>query len=1509
MKKGMKLARTHAALSGCLLLAALLLAGGGVYAVLGGSNDGGGGGISNAPLGTTEAFSAATAIAEGAQQWFRDTAAEDGIPLPESAREQALATAPRPTSAAPLPETVVSADTPTVIPVHLPTAAMTPQRLEQALPGLHMSPQAQAQVQYQLDALASVTVGITTSAVNQGAEEPVAGAAKSRMAQKGTGGGTQGLGLDLAGDYDAVMALLFPDEDCDFYDINGVSINENGAAELFDGNGIPDRAELMSVEHVLNTPDRELYGVGGVNHTVALARWQIIMDSFCLEADPSVPLSQAQRDSFMRVVAGYCMLGDPVSVIWAALLAALSGWSVDQEALRGLFAPMPWPFSAEGNFTGTVGKTNYAKWLIAHLTARDACQAEIPPCTEPSFDEIFAAYADMLDGITDQEALLAQRQDANSPPLFNAVTVQVAGQFLAPTVGRWDWPAWKGLTIAAVPDTALHFDHWQVTPKVGMPLSTTDPLLNLGILTGDVTVRAVARHEAATPIDFAFTDPCLEQAVRAASHKGAGSPLLWGDVEGLVLLEARGAGITSLDGLQYLTGLVLLDLRDNQISDLTPLGNLTELKWLLLGLNSITQSADSGATHPLSPLSGMARLELLDLGWGFASLDPNAWASLGQANHLRNLAPLSSLTHLVNLDLCGNDLVSLDGLYGKTSLGWLFLSDNAGLWNTNADTSHCGENQATLASLGGLGGLMVQNAGVTDDCLAAMLTTTSNTRRLSNLSMIGLCGNHEITTLDPLGQYAGLRAVVCGDNPGLTNIDALQGMTALETVRLVKTGITRLSALTGGNLHDGLLTVRENAALHDVTAEGETQGYSVCGDIDTIESHGNTVDRDFACNSEVVLTLRVSPSNTGSTVPGAGSYPVYRGASCLLQAVQTDPNYLFSHWTGFVSDISNPTTRVCVDRNKTVTAVFADDGNCTLYMRAPVTYDLDNNSVRIVGTEHQAPGITSPAQNDWKCRLGETRHLHAEPAPGWAFVSWWQSNGSYQEISQAPDFDLVMDGNKVVCPVFLPADRMLHLDGMLIGNTVTPSLGYHYYATGQEVHLHAEPYMYHCFLGWQRAGESGYISTNPDTTLIMNQDYTITPRFQPCFQAPLDLEVYGFGQTTPEAGTYYYNPGQEETLHAAPWGNWRFIAWFEDGHDPVESPSLHVSFDANSTARSVTAVFDGLFSPDDFQTWLDGQYPGAVPSIGTYPSVAIATRESVNGHTMPDLVRLTTLYLALSDTTHPLHTETTAKYWNNLKRWYFWINDLCQVDSQFPVPNFSEMRTYAAYSTLSEALKDWAVAQFISKHPRPEGSDPYSLTWANQLEWVEGFGLEADPDGDGFSNIDEWLFVNWLTGNTLAAVDRWDQESESPSFGAILCLYEGADYQGSNTSLPNFYNTTGPNIPLHVQVTIAKEGDGTLMPGAGTYLVPTKKLSAYWNPDNYWLQGGTRNAPDFAYPLTVSATSTAQSSFQAWRIETEPGVTIAQLGSGACLDDSNPDPLPIPQINGIKVIAQFDNTL
>ena len=148
-----------------------------------------------------------------------------------------------------------------------------------------------------------------------------------------------------------------------------------------------------------------------------------------------------------------------------------------------------------------------------------------------------------------------------------------------------------------------------------------------------------------------FPDARLAATVRTALALPEGAALTCGQVATVTELEATGAGIESLAGIETLTGATRLDLGDNSISDLGPLASLPGLTSIWLGGNQI---------RDVTPLSGLTGLTFLGL----------------RGNQITDIGPLRSLTAMVDLNITFNQISDLSALESMTELTTLRLYNN-----------------------------------------------------------------------------------------------------------------------------------------------------------------------------------------------------------------------------------------------------------------------------------------------------------------------------------------------------------------------------------------------------------------------------------------------------------------------------------------------------------------------------------------------------------------------------------------------------------------------------------------------------------------------------------------------------------------------------------------------------------------------------------------------------------------------------------------------------------------
>ena len=168
--------------------------------------------------------------------------------------------------------------------------------------------------------------------------------------------------------------------------------------------------------------------------------------------------------------------------------------------------------------------------------------------------------------------------------------------------------------------------------------------------------------------EIAFADPRLEGAVRDAIGRPTG-PIRGDDVADLSELNADMLEISDLSGIECLRGLIRLYVGDNTVySD--GLGDLGD------GHDPALEISD------LSPLSGLTRLTwLIVCGHSISDLSPLAEVTsltridLGD-NLIDDLGPLASLTSLTILVADSNEVEDLTPLAALSSLQEVYLRSN-----------------------------------------------------------------------------------------------------------------------------------------------------------------------------------------------------------------------------------------------------------------------------------------------------------------------------------------------------------------------------------------------------------------------------------------------------------------------------------------------------------------------------------------------------------------------------------------------------------------------------------------------------------------------------------------------------------------------------------------------------------------------------------------------------------------------------------------------------------------
>ncbi|PXC56673.1 class 1 internalin InlE [Listeria monocytogenes] len=205
---------------------------------------------------------------------------------------------------------------------------------------------------------------------------------------------------------------------------------------------------------------------------------------------------------------------------------------------------------------------------------------------------------------------------------------------------------------------------------------------------------AVIEHP--TPINEIFTDPVLTDNVKTLLGKAdVTDEVTQTDLDSVTHLSAKSAGITTIEGLQYLTNLSELELIDNQVTDLNPLTNLTKITELRLSGNPLKDvSALAGLKNlktmdliytditDVTPLAGLSNLQVLNLDINqitditpLAGLSNLQFLSFG-STQVSDLTPLANLSKLTTLNAMNSKVSDVSPLTGLSNLTEVYLEEN-----------------------------------------------------------------------------------------------------------------------------------------------------------------------------------------------------------------------------------------------------------------------------------------------------------------------------------------------------------------------------------------------------------------------------------------------------------------------------------------------------------------------------------------------------------------------------------------------------------------------------------------------------------------------------------------------------------------------------------------------------------------------------------------------------------------------------------------------------------------
>lgn len=327
-------------------------------------------------------------------------------------------------------------------------------------------------------------------------------------------------------------------------------------------------------------------------------------------------------------------------------------------------------------------------------------------------------------------------------------------------------------------------------------------------------------------------------------------------------------------------------------------------------------------------------------------------------------------------------------------------------------------------------------------------------------------------------------------------------------------------------------------------------------DTTSIVMNGNkSITANFEADT-YTLTLAVSPANSGTIAPVAGTY-TYPAGQVVQIAATPATGYQFVSWTGDVAQPNSATTTVIINQHKSVTANFIRVGGFR------ITTNPEGLRIIVDGTACQSPidfnwtsgsvhtiGIDSTTQYSG----AGTRH---------SFQSW--SDGGEQT------HQITVNGVTVYTAVFTTQYYLTTANNPENGGAMTPAPPGNWYDKNSSVAIHAVPDTAngYRFLGW--AGSLSGI-TNP-TSVLMDAPRTITARYGRLFSVILNTQPEGLSVSVD--GTKYSTPSSF---------NWEHNSVHSIAVDTLKSGGANTRYafkkwnDNKPRQHNVTIISDSVFT-------------------------------------------------------------------------------------------------------------------------------------------------------------------------------------------------------------------------------------------------------------------------------------------------------------------------------------------
>jgi hypothetical protein len=311
-----------------------------------------------------------------------------------------------------------------------------------------------------------------------------------------------------------------------------------------------------------------------------------------------------------------------------------------------------------------------------------------------------------------------------------------------------------------------------------------------------------------------------------------------------------------------------------------------------------------------------------------------------------------------------------------------------------------------------------------------------------------------------------------------------------------------------------------------------------------------------------------STEGGGVTTPGEGMF-IYDAKTAADLVAEPGEHYHFVEWTGDVGTIAD---------------VYAAETTITMNDSYSITanFELDEGWYSLTISSTEGGEVTTPGEGTSIYAASTVVGLLAEPGEHYHFVEWTGDAGTIADI-YAPSTNITMDDSYSITANFELDEGWysLTISSTEGGSVAEPGEGTSIYAANTLVGLVAVPDQ-----GYQFAKWTGNVSTIADvnaaeTTITMNDSYSITATFETWHPKLLALlgvsSTEGGSVTIPGEGIFSYPLGTEVNLVAEASSGYQFAHWSGDVNTIADVDAAQTTITMDNS-YSIRANFQGAGS-------------------------------------------------------------------------------------------------------------------------------------------------------------------------------------------------------------------------------------------------------------------------------------------------------------------------------------------